>query len=85
MADQERILPSVKVGETVNCRELVAKVSLFGEGQRSIQFLFGFPQMARLLLEQRHVSRRKYLEVFAGHLTTPVVARGQVIDWINAL
>jgi hypothetical protein len=29
--------------------------------------------------------KSKYLEVFAGHITTPVVARGQVIDWINAL
>jgi len=29
--------------------------------------------------------KSKYLEVFAGHLTTPVVARGKVIDWINAL
>ena len=29
--------------------------------------------------------KSKYLEVFAGHLTTPLVARGKVMDWINAL
>ncbi len=27
----------------------------------------------------------KYVEVFAGHLTTPLVARGRVVDWINSL
>ena len=29
--------------------------------------------------------KSKYIEVFAGHLTTPLVARGKVIDWINSL
>jgi len=29
--------------------------------------------------------KSKYLEVFAGHLTTPLVAHRQVVDWINAL
>jgi pimeloyl-ACP methyl ester carboxylesterase len=29
--------------------------------------------------------KSKYLEIFAGHLTTPMIARRQVIDWINAL
>jgi pimeloyl-ACP methyl ester carboxylesterase len=29
--------------------------------------------------------KSKYVEVFAGHLTTPLVARQQVIDWINSL
>jgi dienelactone hydrolase len=29
--------------------------------------------------------KSKYVEVFAGHLTTPLVARGQVLDWINSL
>jgi pimeloyl-ACP methyl ester carboxylesterase len=27
----------------------------------------------------------KYIEVFAGHLTTPLVARKQVVAWINSL
>ncbi len=29
--------------------------------------------------------KSKYIEVFAGHLTTPLVARKQVVEWINAL
>jgi pimeloyl-ACP methyl ester carboxylesterase len=29
--------------------------------------------------------KSKYIEVFAGHLTTPLVARGKVVDWINSL
>jgi pimeloyl-ACP methyl ester carboxylesterase len=29
--------------------------------------------------------KSKYVEVFAGHLTTPVAARGKVIEWINTL
>jgi hypothetical protein len=29
--------------------------------------------------------KSQYVEVFAGHLTTAVAARRQVIDWINAL
>jgi len=29
--------------------------------------------------------KSKYIEVFAGHLTTPLVARKQVVDWINSL
>jgi pimeloyl-ACP methyl ester carboxylesterase len=29
--------------------------------------------------------KSKYIEVFAGHLTTPLVARKEVVDWINAL
>jgi len=29
--------------------------------------------------------KSKYIEVFAGHLTTPLVARQQVVDWINSL
>jgi pimeloyl-ACP methyl ester carboxylesterase len=29
--------------------------------------------------------KSKYIEVFAGHLTTPLVAHGKVIDWINSL
>ena len=29
--------------------------------------------------------KSKYIEVFAGHLTTPTVARGQVVAWINSL
>ena len=29
--------------------------------------------------------KSKYIEVFAGHLTTPLVARRQVVDWINLL
>jgi pimeloyl-ACP methyl ester carboxylesterase len=29
--------------------------------------------------------KSKYVEVFAGHLTTPLVARKQVVDWINSL
>ncbi|HZC54521.1 MAG TPA: alpha/beta hydrolase [Xanthobacteraceae bacterium] len=29
--------------------------------------------------------KSKYIEVFAGHLTTPLVAQGKVIDWINSL
>jgi pimeloyl-ACP methyl ester carboxylesterase len=29
--------------------------------------------------------KSKYVEVFAGHLTTPLVARQQVVDWINSL
>ena len=29
--------------------------------------------------------KSKYVEVFAGHITTPLIARGQVINWINAL
>jgi pimeloyl-ACP methyl ester carboxylesterase len=29
--------------------------------------------------------KSKYIEVFAGHLTTPLVARRQVVDWINSL
>jgi pimeloyl-ACP methyl ester carboxylesterase len=29
--------------------------------------------------------KSKYIEVFAGHLTTALAARHQVIDWINAL
>ena len=29
--------------------------------------------------------KSKYIEVFAGHLTTPLVARTQVVDWINSL
>ena len=29
--------------------------------------------------------KSKYIEVFAGHLTTPLVARAQVVDWINSL
>jgi pimeloyl-ACP methyl ester carboxylesterase len=29
--------------------------------------------------------KTQYVEVFAGHLTTALVARRQVIDWINAL
>jgi len=29
--------------------------------------------------------KSKYIEVFAGHLTTPLVASRQVVDWINAL
>jgi pimeloyl-ACP methyl ester carboxylesterase len=29
--------------------------------------------------------RSKYIEVFAGHLTTPLVARKQVVEWINSL
>jgi len=30
-------------------------------------------------------SKSKYVEVFAGHLTTPLVGRNQVIEWINSL
>jgi hypothetical protein len=30
-------------------------------------------------------SKSQYVEVLAGHLTTALVARRQVIDWINAL
>lgn len=29
--------------------------------------------------------KSKYLEVFAGHLTTPLVAHRQVVEWINSL
>ncbi len=29
--------------------------------------------------------KSKYVEVFAGHLTTPLVARKQVVAWINSL
>ena len=29
--------------------------------------------------------KSKYIEVFAGHLTTPLVARKQVLAWINSL
>ncbi len=29
--------------------------------------------------------KSKYIEVFAGHLTTPLVARKQVVEWINSL
>jgi pimeloyl-ACP methyl ester carboxylesterase len=29
--------------------------------------------------------KNKYIEVFAGHLTTPLAARKQVVDWINSL
>jgi pimeloyl-ACP methyl ester carboxylesterase len=29
--------------------------------------------------------KSKYIEVFAGHLTTPLVAQGKVVDWINSL
>jgi pimeloyl-ACP methyl ester carboxylesterase len=29
--------------------------------------------------------KSKYVEVFAGHLTTPLVAHGKVVDWINSL
>jgi pimeloyl-ACP methyl ester carboxylesterase len=29
--------------------------------------------------------KSKYIEVFAGHLTTPLVARKDVVEWINSL
>jgi len=29
--------------------------------------------------------KSKYVEVFAGHLTTPLVARQQVVNWVNSL
>jgi len=29
--------------------------------------------------------KSKYIEVFAGHLTAPMAARGQVVAWINSL
>lgn len=29
--------------------------------------------------------KSRYIEVFAGHLTTPLVARKQVVEWINSL
>ena len=29
--------------------------------------------------------KSKYLEVFAGHLTTPLIAHKQVVEWINSL
>jgi len=29
--------------------------------------------------------KSKYIEVFAGHLTAPMTARGQVVAWINSL
>ena len=29
--------------------------------------------------------KSKYIEVLAGHLTTPLIAHRQVVDWINAL
>jgi hypothetical protein len=29
--------------------------------------------------------KNKYIEVFAGHLTTPLIARKQVVEWINSL
>ena len=29
--------------------------------------------------------KSRYIEVFAGHLTTPLAARGQVVEWINSL
>ncbi len=29
--------------------------------------------------------KSKYIEVFAGHLTTPLVAHKQVVEWINSL
>jgi pimeloyl-ACP methyl ester carboxylesterase len=29
--------------------------------------------------------KSKYVEVFAGHLTTPLVAKRQVVEWINSL
>jgi pimeloyl-ACP methyl ester carboxylesterase len=29
--------------------------------------------------------KSKYVEVFAGHLTTPLAARKQVVEWINSL
>jgi pimeloyl-ACP methyl ester carboxylesterase len=29
--------------------------------------------------------KSKYIEVFAGHLTTPLAARKQVVEWINSL
>jgi pimeloyl-ACP methyl ester carboxylesterase len=29
--------------------------------------------------------KSRYVEVFAGHLTTPLVARSQVVEWINSL
>jgi pimeloyl-ACP methyl ester carboxylesterase len=29
--------------------------------------------------------KSRYIEVFAGHLTTPLAARSQVVDWINSL
>ena len=29
--------------------------------------------------------KNKYIEVFAGHLTTPLVARKQVVEWIKSL
>jgi len=30
-------------------------------------------------------AKSKYVEVFAGHLTTPLAARKQVVEWINSL
>jgi pimeloyl-ACP methyl ester carboxylesterase len=29
--------------------------------------------------------KSKYIEIFAGHLTTPLAARKQVVEWINSL
>jgi len=29
--------------------------------------------------------KSKYIEIFAGHLTTPLLARKQVVEWINSL
>jgi pimeloyl-ACP methyl ester carboxylesterase len=29
--------------------------------------------------------KSKYIEVFAGHLTTPLIARNRVVEWINSL
>jgi len=29
--------------------------------------------------------KSRYIEVFAGHLTTPLAARSQVVEWINSL
>jgi hypothetical protein len=29
--------------------------------------------------------KSKYIEVFAGHLTTPLAARNDVVEWINSL
>jgi pimeloyl-ACP methyl ester carboxylesterase len=29
--------------------------------------------------------KSRYIELFAGHLTTPLAARSQVVDWINSL
>jgi pimeloyl-ACP methyl ester carboxylesterase len=29
--------------------------------------------------------KSRYIEVFAGHLTTPLIARGKVVEWLNSL